>query len=139
MKVIQDSQSYSVIRFEKGERLLETFRVWLASRDIKGAFFYGLGGALSLRVGSYDITTKEYTFKEFSGEHFEVLNLVGNVALLEENIKIHSHISFSDSQFCSYGGHLEELEVGATLELYLHILEPLVRQGNEEVGLALLT
>jgi predicted DNA-binding protein with PD1-like motif len=138
MRVIQDSQTHSVIRFEKGERFIESFREWLISRNIQGAFFYGLGGALFLKVAFYDMNTKAHTFKDFTGGHFEILSLTGNVALLEGSIKIHSHVSFSDSAFHAHGGHLEDLEVGGTLEIYVQRIESLERAQNNEVGLALL-
>lgn len=138
MKVIQGEQTYTLIRFEKGERFLDVFQGWLSSIGIKGAFFYGLGGATMIRAGSYHLETKQYTMKEFSNDHFEVLNLTGNVSVSDNTLKVHCHITFSDHTLASFGGHLEELLVGGTLEVYVQHLEPLTRIQDPQVGLALL-
>lgn len=138
MRLIQEQGEVCILRFEKGERFPHLFHDWLSKKGIEGAFFYGLGGALSLRLGSYRLAIKQYQFQEFSGEHFEILHLVGNVAKFEGSLKTHAHVSFSDKNFQAYGGHLDWLEVGGTLEVYVHHLEPLSRSADEQTGLALL-
>lgn len=138
MQRIQDTEGYSVMRFEKGERFFEVFQSWFAKKGIQGAFFYGLGGATMIKAGSYSLETKQYTFKEFRDDHFEVLNLSGNVSMSDGAIKIHCHITFSDHALASFGGHVEELIVGGTLEVYVHHMQPLSRHADEQTGLALL-
>lgn len=138
MKVIQDTQAYGVLRLEKGERFPDALQPWLLGKNIQGAFFYGLGGATQLSVSYYDLAEKTYVEKEFSGDYFEILQVSGNVAKLEDTVALHSHISFSGSTLEAKGGHLHWLIVGGTLELYIHVTAPLVRIHDEELGLALL-
>lgn len=138
MKVIQEKKNYTILHFEKGEKFPEVFLKWLEERDIKGAFFYGLGGATKVRCGYYNLGTKEYVFKEFSDDHLEIPHIVGNVSLYEGKLKIHCHLVFADENFEVHGGHLDSLEVGGTLELKVDIVELLLREQDDEVGLPLL-
>lgn len=138
MKVIQGTKRYTILRFEKGEKFPESLETWLKKENISGAFFYGIGGATKIRCAYYKLSTKEYIFKEFSGDHLEILNITGNAAQLGNHLKIHAHLLFADETLKSCGGHLDWLEVGGTMELLLTKLNPLLRKENEEVGLALL-
>lgn len=138
MKVIQENDHAVLFRFAKGEHFPQVFQAWLEKQKIKGAFFYGLGGATIIRCGFYDLEGKAYHFKEFSGEHFEILGITGNVAVFKEGLKVHAHLSFSNNNLKSFGGHLDWLEVGGTLEILLQPLKPLKRKEDRDTGIALL-
>ena len=76
MKVIQEKEGYAVLRFQKGEAFPEAFEIWLKERGVTGAFFYGIGGAVKIRCGYYQLSAKQYQFQEFSSEHLEILQKV---------------------------------------------------------------
>jgi uncharacterized protein len=139
MRVIQGKDhEYLVACLDKGERFPHAFQAWLLENNVKGAFFYGIGGATAIRCGFYKLSTKEYIFKDFSGDHLEIVNITGDVAMLDGSLKIHAHLTFADEQLHVYGGHLDSLTVGATFEIYVQILDAMSRKKNEEVGLPLL-
>jgi len=137
MQVIQESSSFALLRFDQGERFPEAFSEWFGRRQL-GAFFYGLGGARRLQVAWYDLANKTYQPREFSGQDFEIVSLTGNMARFNDSPKVHCHISFSDRTYQTFGGHLEWLEVGGTLELHVQFMDGLERVQDEETGLALL-
>ena len=127
-----------VLRFEKGERFPEAFQNWLGGKKIEGAFFYGIGGATIIRCSFYDLESRKYHPREFSDNHFEILQITGNVARFKDGLKIHAHLTFAGNDFKSFGGHLDWLEVGGTLEIYMQRLKPLKRKEDADTGIALL-
>lgn len=139
MKVIQQQDNTIVLRFDKGEEFIQTFSAFLKEQDIKGAFFYGLGGATQVKVAYYRLSKKEYQYETISGDHLEITSITGNVALLNNEYRVHNHINFSDQSLNVHGGHCEELMVGGTLEIHLTVLNEMKREQDENIGLALLT
>ncbi|MFB6212714.1 MAG: PPC domain-containing DNA-binding protein [Candidatus Magasanikbacteria bacterium] len=141
MEVAYQSKNKYVLIFEKGEDFKETFLEFLKEENIESAFFYGLGGFLSVEIAFYDLEgEKEYLTKEIEGP-FEVANVVGNVSLQEGELSIHNHVTLGRGDYKSRAGHLVNGIVGGTLEVKLDVLEegePLTREFDEETGLDLL-
>lgn len=128
-----------IIRLEKGERLGKAMAQLARETKVRGGWLNGLGGAQEVTLGFYHLDKKEYTWRTFSGLR-EVLSLTGNLARdADDNLVFHLHGVFGDSQFQTIGGHVKDLTVGATLELFLHrTYKPLHRKIDEAVGLPLL-
>lgn len=99
----------------------------------------GLGAAQWAEVGYYDFSSKQYKFQKYDG-HIEVLSLQGNVAWDGDEPMLHIHGTFSDEDGKSFGGHVKEIEVIGTIEVFLHNWwgDKLTRSLDEESGLKLL-
>ena len=128
-----------LVSLEKGERLLEALEQFVREAKIEGAWVSGLGGALEMTLGFYDLDKKEYKWQTFEGLH-EIMNLTGNIAFDEQGKLItHLHGVFGDRQYNTKGGHVKDLTAAATVELFVHrINKPLKRKLNSEIGLPLL-
>lgn len=125
------------IRLEKGEDFFPVVEKFLAEEDIKGASFHAIGAALMVELGFYHLDTKEYEFHTL-GEPLEVVSMTGNVALNDGKPFIHTHGVFSDPKLQCYGGHINQLTVGPTLEVFLYPHTTTIkRELNEEIGLKL--
>ena len=72
-------------------------------------------------------------------EDYELLSLIGNVTNLNNEQFIHTHIiSFSDTKFKAYGGHLFDAKVIAAAEFCIFTSKHLLnRKLNCEIGLSL--
>lgn len=138
MRVLFDGFN-DVVRLDKGERLAAALEQLGQNSDLPGGWLSGLGGAQSVTLGFYHLDKKEYTWQTFDGLR-EVLSLTGNVARGADGQFIcHLHGVFGDAQSQTIGGHVKDLTVAATLELFLHrTYKPLSRKLNTEVGLPLL-
>jgi len=125
-----------LIKLSKGERLSEAIEQFARETKIEGAWIDGLGGALEITLGFYDLDSREYRWKTFDGLH-EVLSLTGNLALDEEGkLMYHLHGTFGDRDYQVVGGHVKDLVVGATLELSLRrAIRTTKRKTDPEVGL----
>jgi hypothetical protein len=138
MKHNFDGYNY-LIRLERGERLDECMNNFFAETKISGGWISGLGAAAEVTLGFYNLETKEYQWKTFSQE-LEVTALQGNVARGEDGkMMFHLHGTFAGEDYQSIGGHIKDLVVGGTLELFIHrSYQPLQRKYDDVTGLQLL-
>ncbi|CAN5649714.1 hypothetical protein BH23PAT2_BH23PAT2_06730 [soil metagenome] len=139
MTYIFDGYNY-VIRLQKGEMLIEKLTKLVKHENIKGAWINGLGGAFWADLGFYHVDTKEYQWKRFD-QPMEITSLQGNVAWVDSEPMLHIHGSFSDENMLGFGGHIKELSVAGTCEVFLHMMqrdEQLTRSEDSDIGLKLL-
>lgn len=129
-----------VVRLEKGELLVESLLKFVKERNIKGAWLMGLGGAEWAKLGFYDLPNKTYRWQRFD-ELLEITSLQGNIAWKDGEPALHMHGTLSNAQFQVIGGHIKELSVAGTCEVFIHALDsdqPLTRKPDDQIGLALL-
>ncbi|HSE29375.1 MAG TPA: PPC domain-containing DNA-binding protein [Candidatus Saccharimonadales bacterium] len=129
-----------VIRLNKDERLSEALKEFLQKTEVDGAWILGIGGAQEATLGFYSLKTKQYNWRTFS-DLMEVTSLQGNIAVDEDGEPVfHMHGTFAGEDFNSFGGHVKDLIVGGTLEIFVHRTDdmPLSRKHDTEVGLDLL-
>lgn len=128
-----------LIKLNKGEQLLEALEQFAAKTQIQGAWMNGLGGALSMTLGFYDLEAKEYLWNTYEGL-YEIAGLTGNIALDEQGKAVfHLHGTFGDQNNQSLSGHVKDLTAAATVELFVHrAYQPIRRKHDPEAGLATL-
>jgi len=128
-----------VIRLAHGERLSEALEQFIAETKPPGAWLSGLGAASNVELGFFNLSSKEYKWRTF-GNMMEVVSLTGNLAYDDTGkMAFHLHGVFADDEYQVIGGHVKDLVVGATLEVFVHrTYQPLKRAYNDETGLRLL-
>jgi len=133
-----DGYNY-LIRLDKGELLVESLTDFVKQQKIAGGWVSAVGAAASVELGFYVLEAKEYHWKKFE-QLLEITSLQGNVAWKGEEPLLHLHGTFSDENMQAIGGHVKELEVGGTCEIFLHIWnsDQLTRYQDPETGLNLL-
>jgi predicted DNA-binding protein with PD1-like motif len=138
MQYFKADNQYLVV-LAKGENLRGCLEQFARETHVKAAWLQGLGAALELEIGYYDLATKEYSWKRLKGAH-EITSLQGNIVQGGDNEPIfHIHGTFSDTECNAYGGHINHLVVGGTCELFLRPLPlELMRQMDPATGLNLL-
>lgn len=138
MKVQKDTYNH-LVKLQKGDLVFESITKLVKDENIKGSWVNGLGAAQWAELGYYDFKTKEYHFNRVDGP-FEVLSLQGNIAWDEEEPLLHIHGVFSAESGKTFGGHVKEIEVIGTIEIFLHNWwgDKLTRSHDEESGLKLL-
>jgi hypothetical protein len=128
-----------LVRLDQGERLHEALNKFVDDTDIPGAWLNGLGGVLGMTLGFYDLDEKEYQFQTFEGL-YEIASLTGSIAFDEHGKPVfHLHGVFGGREYNSLSGHVKDLTVAATVELFIHrAYQPTKRKANPNVGLATL-
>jgi hypothetical protein len=136
--IFKKNKNLYALRLFKDEYIIKTLTEFAEKEKIAHAGFMGLGAALEVELGVYDLKTKQYSFRKIDSP-VEIINITGNISLLDGKPFIHAHISVSDQLFRVFGGHLKEAVVGATCEISLvNYGVGISRVYDENIGLNLL-
>ena len=140
MNAVQIHNGYFLV-FERGEEFFSLLSAFCEQTDMHWARFSGIGAVQDVEIGYYDLSARQYVFREEAGP-FEVANLDGNVTELDEMPMIHAHgvLSRCDPSLECIGGHIRRMTVAVTLEVCLwEVTQPLLREYDDETGLNLIT
>ena len=125
------------VSIDKGELVNQSLLNVAEKEGLNSGWINGLGAISNIEIGYWDIEEKIYVKKLFD-EDYELLSLIGNVSLVDNKPFIHTHISFSDTKFKVYGGHLFDAKVIAAAEFCIFTSEyHLHRKLNCDIGLSL--
>ena len=125
------------ISINKNELLNETLLNLAEKENLTCGWINGLGAISEIEVGYWDIEKKIYEKQNFNN-HYELLSLIGNISLVDNKPFIHTHISFSDTKYNVFGGHLFDAKVIAAAEFCIFTSEyNLHRKLNCDIGLSL--
>jgi len=127
-----------ILRIHADEELMEELTAFADEHAISGAFFYGLGALKRATIGMYHMNRYEYDFQDFDSPH-EITNLTGNIARVNEEAKIHAHITLADSEQRAFGGHVKEAIIEPTCEIVCFSTESLSRTEDPHSKLHLLS
>lgn len=139
MKVRFDGYNW-LVRLEKGEKLVETLVEIVKKENIKTGWIYGIGAASFVEIGFYNLSSKDYKWTKFDKD-LEILGLQGNITFIGDEPALHLHGNFSDESLQAFGGHVKELVVSITCEVFIHnwfSSESITRSTDEKTGLKLL-
>ena len=125
------------ISIDKGELVNEKLLEVAEQEDLKSGWINGLGAISNIEIGYWDIEKKIYVKQKFDDD-YELLSLIGNVSLVDNKPFIHTHISFSNTEFKVFGGHLFDAKVIAAAEFCIFATDyHLHRKLNCDIGLSL--
>ncbi|HWP61514.1 MAG TPA: PPC domain-containing DNA-binding protein [Candidatus Paceibacterota bacterium] len=139
MKSVQIQNGYFLV-FERGEEFFTALARFCEEHDIHWAQFSGIGAVEDVEIGYYDLPARQYVFRREAGP-FEVSNMDGNIAELNEAPLIHAHtvLARCDESLSTIGGHLKRAVVALTLEVCLwQVSQPLLRRPDDATGLNLI-
>ena len=121
MTEIKLAQNEYLISIEAGEKLIETMASFCKSKNIEAAVFNGIGGITNIKYG----TTTMEGYNKATADKFKVYELIfqGNISKIAESneIKVHPHGTWYDSDFKGYGGHIFEADVAIVVEIYIKV------------------
>jgi predicted DNA-binding protein with PD1-like motif len=126
-------------RFKTGDDLLECLNDLVLRNQVSAGSFTAIGAVEKATVG-YFVGSGKYSNISLQGP-LEIVSLLGNVSMKEGAPFVHAHITLSDKDGKTYGGHLMPgTTVGATFELTLHSYDhiELTRKFDPDTKLFLL-
>lgn len=128
------------IRLEPGEHLNQAVEQFVLESKIEGGWITGVGTASEATLGFYNLGPKEYKWRTF-GHMMEVVSLTGNISFDEKGkLVLHMHGVFADSEYNTVGGHVKDLLVGPTIELFVHrAYKSLHRKYDSKTGVNILS
>lgn len=126
-----ETKTYVLI-FSKGDEVVSGLTEFAQKYNVKSAHYTAIGDATSAKVGWYDYERKMFKVIPIR-EPSEVSSLNGDIALYNGKPVAHTHLNVSTSDGISRGGHLLELFVGPTLEVFVTVEPtPLYKKLNPE-------
>ena len=121
----------------KGDYINRTFESFATIKGVECAWLNGIGALENPEIGYYSIDNKSYHRKHFKGE-FELTSLIGNITMKEGKPFAHTHITFSDSSYKVFGGHLFDAKITAAGEFLIQLgNDKINREMNHGIGLPL--
>jgi len=141
MQIINKQKNQYFLKFKKKEEFFSEFKNFCHKKRLKGGFFSGIGAALELELGYYDLEEHEYYFNTYDSTPIEVTNIKGNISFTPgDEYTIHAHGTIADKNQEVRGGHINKLVVGPTLEVAIFPTEnKMKREYDQETDLDLLT
>ena len=121
----------------KGDLINKTFESFSESNEIGCAWIKGIGAIKNPEIGYYSMETKSYHHKIFSGD-YELTSLIGNITIKEGKYFSHTHITFGNTSFQVFGGHLFDAKITAAGEFVMFPgNKDIIREMNSDIGLPL--
>ena len=121
----------------KGDYINQTFESFAAIKGVECAWLNGIGALENPEIGYYSMNDKSYHRRHFKGE-FELTSLIGNITMKEGKPFAHTHITFSDTSYKVFGGHLFDAKITAAGEFIMQLgNDKITREMNYEIGLPL--
>ena len=111
-----------VIIFAKGDKVVSGLTEFAETHHVRSAQYTAIGDAISGKVGWYDYNRKMFKVIPIN-RPCEVTSLIGDIAVYNGKAVAHSHINLADEDGISHGGHLLELIIGPTLEVFVTVYQ----------------
>lgn len=132
-----DERTWAVV-FDTGDEFTSGLLKFARENGLGGSRLTAIGAFERATLGYFDWEKKDYV-KIPLEEQGEVLSLVGDIALLDGEPKLHAHAVVGQRDGTTRGGHVLEAHVRPTLEVMLtESPRHLQKRHDPETGLALL-
>ena len=123
------------VSLQTGDLINESIRKIAVEENISNAWINGIGAIDNVEVGYMDVENKKYKKRNFD-EHYELLSLIGNITYRDGVPFVHTHVTFSDTEYNVFGGHLFDAKITATGEIVLSLADSKInREYNENIGI----
>lgn len=136
-KLVKDTPEekvYAVI-FSKGDEVLSGLTDFAIQHKIEDAHFTAIGAVSGGTLAWLDLEKKIYHRIPVT-EQVEVLSLVGDVATFNGKPIVHMHAVLGKPNGSTIGGHVFELNVNPTLEVFMTVnTTPLRKKPDEASGM----
>jgi predicted DNA-binding protein with PD1-like motif len=127
-----------VIIFHAGDEALSGLVDFAVQNKIQDAHFTAIGAVRKATLGWLDLSQKAYRRIPVT-EQSEVLSMIGDFAVFKGTPAIHTHVVLGGQSGKTVGGHVWELIVDPTLEVFVTVNNtPLEKERDNVSGLNLI-
>jgi predicted DNA-binding protein with PD1-like motif len=140
VKLVKDTPEEKVyaIVFLKGDEVLSGLTDFAAKYNVGDAHFTGIGAISSATTAWLDLEKKMY-HPTVTNQQVEVLSLIGDIAAFNGKPVVHMHAILGRRDGTTVGGHVWELNVNPTVEVFLTAnTTPLAKRPDPDSGLKLI-
>ena len=127
-----------VIILAKGDEVMSGLTDFARQNKVTSASFTAVGAFSHATVAWFDDTRKEFRLIPIE-QQVELVSMIGNIALVNEQPAVHTHVAVASSDGTVRGGHVINAFVFPTLELFMTVYPtPLHKETDEATGLKLI-
>src|SRR4029077_16629237 len=128
---------YAII-LAKGDEVMSGLTDFARQNKVTSASFTAIGAFSHATVAWFDDARKEFRLIPIE-QQVELVSMIGDIALVNDQPSVHTHVSLGSSDGTVRGGHLVEANVFPTLELFMTVYStPLRKESDEATGLKLI-
>jgi uncharacterized protein len=139
-KLVKDTPEEKVyaIIFHQGDEVLSGLTDFAIAHHIGDAHLTAIGAASSGTLAWLDIPRKSYRRIPVT-QQVEILSLIGDIATFNDKPVVHVHAVVGKQDGSTMGGHVLELNINPTLEVFLTVnATPLKKKLDEGTGMKLI-
>lgn len=137
LKDTPDERVYA-INFYKGDEVLSGLTDFALAQHVSDAHFTGIGAVSSATLAWLDLAQKLYHAIPVQ-EQVEVLALTGDIATYQNKPVVHMHAVVGKHDGQTMGGHVFELNVNPTIEVFLTAnTASLTKRADDPSGMKLI-
>ncbi len=140
VKLVKDTAEekvYAVI-LHKGDEALSGLTDFVIQHKVQDAHFTGIGAVSGATLAWLDLSKKSY-HRIAVTQQVEVLSLIGDVATFDGKPVVHMHAVLGKSDGSTIGGHVFELQVNPTLEVFVTVNStPLKKRPDDASGMKMI-
>ena len=126
-----------MLRIDRGEEIMACLAALCRQENICLAQVSAIGAADHSVIGVYDLEAQQYHREELDG-FMEITGLSGSVTEMDGEPYIHLHATLAGQDHAVHGGHVIEMRVGATCEMFVRGLDgKATRERDAELGINL--
>jgi hypothetical protein len=130
-------QDTYAVRLDLGEEMMESVKALAAKEGIRLAEVSAIGAADHAVIGVFDLKDRAYRQEEIDG-FAEITSLSGNITTMDGKPYVHLHATLADQNHTVHGGHVLEMRVGATCEMFVKVCGGEIgRERDEKLGINL--
>lgn len=120
-----------LVRLDLGEDIIAQLKKLCEDEQICLGKVKAIGATDRAVIGVFDLEKKEY-YPEEINEFMEITSLNGNITAKEGKPYIHLHATLADQRHAVHAGHVLEMRVGATCEMFITVPDGNVSRTKDE-------
>lgn len=127
-----------LVRIDRNEEIVQSLKTLCGKEDIRLAQVNAIGAVSHAVLGVFDLQEQAYLKEELEGI-MEITCLTGNVTRMDGQVYLHLHATLADQNHMVHGGHVFELTVGVTSEIFVRVLPGEAgRAKDQDLGINLI-
>jgi len=130
-------KSYAIV-LAKGDEVMSGLTDFARQNKVVSASFTAIGAFSHATVAWFDDARKEFKLIPVE-QQVELVSMIGDIALVNDQPAVHTHVSVASSDGTVRGGHVINAFVFPTLELFMTVYPtPLLKETDRATGLKLI-
>lgn len=131
------AKNYAII-LAKGDEVMSGLTDFARQNKVTSASFTAIGAFSHATVAWFDDGRKEFKLIPIE-QQVELVSMIGDIALVNDQPAVHTHVSVASSDGTVRGGHVINAFVFPTLELFMTVYPtPLHKESDKATGLKLI-